>query len=56
MHAAAQRECVPCTDVCRGGCCRYETNLLNTAGQAMDFLSDIQHDNVYVHLVRRNSS
>lgn len=31
--------------------CRYETNLLNTAGQAMEFLADINHDNVYVHLV-----
>jgi hypothetical protein len=35
-------------------CCavpRYETNLLNTAGQAMDFLSEVNHDNTYVHLV-----
>jgi D-psicose/D-tagatose/L-ribulose 3-epimerase len=30
--------------------CRYETNLLNTAGQAMDFLSDVNHDNACVHL------
>jgi D-psicose/D-tagatose/L-ribulose 3-epimerase len=29
---------------------RYETNLLNTAGQAMDFLSEVNHDNAYVHL------
>jgi len=36
--------------------CRYETNLLNTAGQAMDFLADINHDNVYVHLVRASPS
>lgn len=32
-------------------CARYETNLLNTAGQAMDLLSDVNHDNAYVHLV-----
>jgi D-psicose/D-tagatose/L-ribulose 3-epimerase len=30
---------------------RYETNLLNTAAQAMDFIhSDVHHPNVFVHL------
>eukprot|EP00873_Tetraselmis_striata_P045049 jgi/Tetstr1/465313/TSEL_010009.t1 len=29
---------------------RYETNLLNTAAQAMDFISDVGRDNVMVHL------
>lgn len=38
----------PCCAVPRA--CRYETNLLNTAGQAMDFLADVNHSNVYVHL------
>jgi hypothetical protein len=41
--------------VCAVLCCavpRYETNLLNTAGQAMDFLSDVNHENTFVHLVR----
>lgn len=29
----------------------YETNLLNTAAQAMDFLEDAgHHPNIYVHL------
>lgn len=30
---------------------RYETNLLNTAGQAMDFLEAVNHSNAFVHLV-----
>lgn len=31
--------------------CRYETNLLNTAAQAMELIEGkVQHPNVYVHL------
>ncbi len=31
--------------------CRYETNLLNTAAQALDFLEVAgHHPNIYVHL------
>lgn len=29
---------------------RYETNLLNTAAQAVDFVDDVGHDNVRIHL------
>jgi hypothetical protein len=32
-------------------CCRYETNLLNTAAQAMELIEgEVQHPNVFVHL------
>jgi D-psicose/D-tagatose/L-ribulose 3-epimerase len=31
--------------------CRYETNLLNTAAQAMELIEgEVQHPNVFVHL------
>jgi D-psicose/D-tagatose/L-ribulose 3-epimerase len=31
-------------------CNRYETNLLNTTGQTLDFLADVGRDNVVAHL------
>lgn len=43
---AADRGIKVCLEVVN----RYETNLLNTAGQAMDFLDDVNHPNAYVHL------
>lgn len=46
--------CCHCVTVALAGaactCDRYETNLLNTAAQALDFIEEINHPNVYVHL------
>jgi sugar phosphate isomerase/epimerase len=30
--------------------CRYESNVLNTAAQAMELLEDANHPNIFVHL------
>lgn len=47
VHSA----CAGMLTACAAVLYRYETNLLNTAGQAMEFLADVNHNNAYVHLV-----
>lgn len=58
LHAKCRVLPSPLTLPCAGwpgaartSTCRYETNLLNTAAQALDFLEDAgHHPNIFVHL------